>query len=189
MRPISLGNVSSVYSHVIYNALPLKNRFRSNQRSTLFIPTASSAHSKTLTNIHGRNQWLQNWMSHYPWELANILKKAYIKRTSLSDKGMQVKNLTWTPMCSVTLSFSVSFLQSFLGGGWVGSLEQYPISSGITHQTHTSSQGKTLIEVYKQISTLLDGNIYIHFSNIYQNGMINWRVTQQGIKRTTQIMI
>ena len=136
MRPISLGNVSSIYSHVIYNALPLKNRFRSNQRSTLFIPTASSAHSKTLTNIHGRNQWLQNWMSHYPWELANILKKAYIKRTSLSDKGMQVKNLTWTPMCSVTLSFSVSFLQSFLGGGWVGSWSSTP-SLQESHTKHT----------------------------------------------------
>lgn len=61
----------------------------------------------------------------------------------------------------------------FPGGRLGGILEQYPISSGITHQTHTSSQGKTLIEVYKQISTLLDGNIYIHFSNIYQNGMIN----------------
>ena len=79
---------------------------------------------------------------------------------------MQVKNLTWTPMCSVTLSFSVSFLQSFLGGVWVGSLEQYPISSEITLQTHTSSQGKTLIEVYKHISTFFAGNIYIHFSKI-----------------------
>ena len=79
---------------------------------------------------------------------------------------MQVKNLTWTPMCSVTLNFSVSFLQSFLGGVWVRSLEQYPISSGIILQTHTSSQGKTLTEVYKQISTFLDGNIYIHFSKI-----------------------
>ena len=79
---------------------------------------------------------------------------------------MHVKNLTWIPVCPVTLSFSVSFLQSFLGGGWVGSLEQYPISSGVTLLTHTSSQGKTLIEVYKQISTLLNGNIYIHFSKI-----------------------